>query len=424
MFEKLGAILRTVTVRQSMVTTVTTLINGALGAGFYFLLARFLRPDQYGLFALAVAIITVLTDIADFGSNQALIRFIPIYKSDLKKQNQIISLILTIKFVSGILIVIITSLLAGFISNRVLGRPEVASLMPYVGLGVLAQLLFSFSTSVAQAKERFWTWGSLFISTNGTRIVLVIALFTLGLLNGRTSAISYSIIPLLGFLASLFIIKFRFSAKTFSDIDLPKIFLFNGWVTAFLVLATIGARVDTFMTGKLISLSALGIYALANQIVAILPQLTSAIGAVTSVKYSSFDSLQKNVSYTVKATFLTSGIAVISCLLIVPLGLLIFRFSGAEYSPGVGPMMVLLLAMSVFLITSPIRDSILYFFAKPQFFFWLGLIHVLQTIALSYYLIPKYQIMGSAIALLLGQILIALASTTYYFYASKKFARA
>ncbi len=419
MFAKIGAILETATARQSVLTTASTFVNGFLGAGFYFLLARFLHSTQYGIFALMVAAISMLADVADFGSNQSLIRFIPEHKLNPGKLNQVINFVFLTKITSGLAITGIVTLFAAFISGHILGRPEIASLMPVVGLGVLAQLLFSFSTSITQAQERFWEWSGLFVATNATRIILIIILFTLGLLSGTTSVLAYIAIPFLGFLASLVFIKFKIDPGNFADINVAKIFKFNGWVSAFIVVASVGARVDTFLTGKLISLAAVGVYALANQVVSILPQLTGAIGAVTSPKYSSFNSLAKNITYTTKATYLTTGVAIASSLIIIPLGLLIFRFTGSEYVAGVGPMIVLLLAMCIFLVTSPIRDSILYFFTKPQFFFWLGIVHVFQTIALSYVFIPRYQIMGSALTVLLGQVLIAAASITYYIYACR-----
>ncbi len=416
-------VLATATAKQSLLTTVSTIINGVLGAGFYFLLARLLEPSQYGLFSIIVVTITMLADIFDLGGNQALIRFIPQHKSEPQKQNQIINLVLVIKLVSGLVVALAVWVFAHQIAKYVIGQPKLAALLPLAGIGVLAQLLFSFATSLAQATERFWVWSGLFVATNSVRIGLIVALFLIGKLSGATSVMAYISIPLLGFMVSLTLIRFKFSPTSFSDINIRKVFNFNSWVTAFIVVASIGARIDTFLTAKLISLSAMGIYYLANQIVAILPQLTGAIGAVTSPKYSSFDTLAKNRAYTRKATYLTSAVALASSLLIVPLGLLILKFAGGEYLTGLVPMLILLLAMCIFLVTSPIRDSILFFFTKPHFFFWLGIVHVMQTLALSYYLIPKYQIVGSSITLLLGQVLIASASVAYYIYSCKKYGR-
>ncbi len=394
------------------------------GAGFYFLLARLLDPGQYGLFSIIIVTTTILSDIFDLGGNQALVRFVPQYKSESKKQSQVINLVLVTKLVSGLIVAVAVSALSNQIANHIIGQSNVAQLLPLAGLGVLAQLLFSFSTSLAQASERFWIWSGLFIATNSARIGLIISLFFLGKLTGANSVMAYIFIPLLGFIFSLTIIRFKFSPASFADINIRKVFSFNAWVTAFIVVASIGARIDTFLTAKLINLSAVGIYFLVNQIVAILPQLAGAIGVVTSPKYSSFDTLPKNLSYTLKATYLTLAVAFVSSVLVVPLGFLVLKFTGGEYATGFTPMLILLLAMCIFLVTSPIRDSILYFFAKPQFFFWLGLVHVFQTIALSYYLIPRYQIIGSAVTFLLGQVLIAAASTAYYLHACQKHVRA
>ena len=62
-------IFATATFKQSSITFMGTVLNGALGAVFYILAARFLGPASFGLMSVAIAALTLISDIGDFGTN-------------------------------------------------------------------------------------------------------------------------------------------------------------------------------------------------------------------------------------------------------------------------------------------------------------------------------------------------------------------
>jgi len=59
------SIFATATFKQSGITFSGTIVNGVLGAAFYILVARFLGPSSYGLLAVTIASLTLVSDIGD-----------------------------------------------------------------------------------------------------------------------------------------------------------------------------------------------------------------------------------------------------------------------------------------------------------------------------------------------------------------------
>jgi len=405
---------KTTTFRQSLITTVSTFANAVLGALFYFFLARFLGAEKFGVFTLSATTIALISSIFDFGSDQGLVRFVPKYKKEKQKQKEVIKISLFLKIIFGFAAIILASLGANFFSAIFFKKPGFSYIFPLIGVGVLTQLLFSFSTSLSQAFERFFLWGGLLVGTNLTRFLIVLLFLVFGFLSVESSIFVYILIPLFGFLASLLFFERNFLFEKISFERLKEIFSFNKWVFAFVLVAAIGSRLDFYFSARFLNLSQVGIYGLALQVVSALPQLTSAIGVVTSPKFSSFSNLRENISYTKKTIFLTSFSAFLASVFMIPASFFVFKFSGQEYLQAFSPFLILLLSMALFLATSPIRDSIIYFFGKPEFFFFMGIFHLLVVSLASIFMIPKFGILGSALSVFLGQILIAVSSFWYY----------
>jgi O-antigen/teichoic acid export membrane protein len=414
MFGKIKRYLQTATARQSAVTSFSTITNAVLGAVFYFLLARLLGAFDYGIFSLGISLITTLSGVFDLGSDQSLIMFLPKFKKP--DFYPYLKLALIIKLLFGTLILLTLVIFSHNISSGIFHQPSLQKLMPLIGLGVITQLLFSFSTSVAQSFQRYYLWGALFIGTNLTRLILLISLYYANNLNVTLVIIIYILLPLLGFVALLSIIKIDFIKAKISGLVIKQFFSFNKWITGFVILSAANSRLDVFFVARYISLSAVGIYSLCLQIVSVLPQLTSALGAVTSPKFSSFTTIGQNIEYVKKTSLLSSLFALCSALILIPLSIILFNFSGASYLSGFTPFMVLLVSSVIFLITTPIRDSLLYFFGKPMLFFFAGVFQIILYLSLSPFLMLKFSIIGASFIVLINIILSSLFYSFYYLY--------
>lgn len=410
-------VFKTVTFRQSTVTTLSTILNGLLGATFYFLLARLLGPHDYGIFILGVTIIAVLATVFDLGSDQGLVRFIPKYKNDPLALKRITKLALEIKIVTGGLVFLILFLFGKDIANF-FAKPELGEITFLVGIGVVAQLLFSFATSLSQALERFFLWGGLFIGTNFLRLLLVILIFAPGYLNSLSTVTLYVFCPLIGFIFSFLFLDKNFLSTKGEMSYFRQFFGFNKWITGFVLISALSSRLDIFFVTKFLSLESVGIYGLAIQASALLVQLTSALEAVISLKFASLTTYKENMIYTLKATLFFLAAAFVGIVVLIPVSFAIFKFAGKGYEMATFPFLLLTAGMIIFLVVTPVRDSIIYFFEKPVFFFWTSLASLCLMVFFSLFLVPKFGIVGASLVVLIGQVFMGVFSIGYFF--SKK----
>jgi O-antigen/teichoic acid export membrane protein len=383
------------------------MLNGTLGAIFYFTLAKLLSTSEYGVFITATTLMTMLSSLADFGSNQTMIKFFP------KDNFKFPKLALKLKVLSGGVISLIFLFYSSLIAKYFFLKPELAVSFKFVGIGTLCLMLFSFSYSLAQAQEKYTRWGLLFVGTNAVRLLGVVALYFMGILTAFSTIILFILLPALGFIFGLWGNEKILQTKD-ENSKIKEFLGFNKWVTGFVVLSTLASKVDTLMMGRFLDLSSVAVYGLATQMVLVFQQLSLAIGAVTSPKLAGLKTVKQNNSYVSRVLKVNTVIFVGVTLFLVPLATIFTSYLGKHYSQSMLPFFILIISSGMFFILSPIRDSILYFLSKPNFFVYMGAIILIINILFSWWLIPAFGILGAALVSLLGQLILSMSSILYY----------
>ncbi|MBU1031371.1 oligosaccharide flippase family protein [Patescibacteria group bacterium] len=417
----LKAIFSTATFKQSQITVIGTIINGALGAVFYILLARFLGPFNFGLLILSVATLTLIADIVDFGTNTGLVRFVSSnIASNKEKAWRFLKLSLEVKFVIWIAVFALGTVFSPFVADKIFGKPELALPLKLVMFGVGGALLFSYATASLQALQKYFTWSFVNILTNLFRLLIILMLFFYGQLGLISGLLVYLALPFFGFSLALFFLPSRaFLVK--NEFSVAKdFFKFNFWVAAFTIVAAISARLDIFLTGRLLSAQEVGIYGAAIQLVSVVPQIVGALGIVAAPKFASFVNIKQMLNYLKKFQLMVIGLSVLG-LLAIPLSYwaipIIF---GQRYIETVFPFIILFLAMLTFLISVPIHNSIIYYFGKPQVFVWVSIGHLFLIGFLGFLLISNYGVVGAAMAVLLGMVFNFLAPLAWFLIKIRK----
>jgi O-antigen/teichoic acid export membrane protein len=398
-------IFTTATFKQSAITFSGTAVNGFIGALFYILSARFLGPSVFGLLSISIASLSLVADIGNLGVNTGLVRFVSQYlKVDPQKANRFLKLSLEIKFFVSLTILFLGYIFSPFLANFFFVKPEMVMPLRLAFIGVGTTLLFSFATSSLQAFQKFVSWSVIQVITNLLRLFAVILFFLIGILDINTAMLSYILMPLVGFLISLAFIPYSF-LKIKGEWGVRKEFFnYNKWVASFSIISATSSRLDTFMSGRLLSAEAVGIYSAANQLVQIVPQVVAAISTVISPKMSSMGQIKDLVSYFKKTQLLVAALA-LAAVSAIPVAVWGIPFLyGDQYSDSVGVFIILLLAMLLFLLATPAHNIIIYYFSKPSFFFWLSLGHLMIIVLVGWNLIALYGAMGAAISVLLGHL--------------------
>ncbi len=416
------SIFSTATFKQSQITVIGTIINGALGAVFYVLLARFLGPANFGLFIVSVATLTLIADSVDFGTNTGLVRYVSrSLTEDKDKALRFLKLSLEFKAAVWVLVLIIGMIISPIIATNIFNKPELTFPLRLVMLGVGGALLFSFATSATQAFQKYYVWGFINIITNLFRVIFIILFFYLGSLDLSNSLLAYIMLPFIGFFLGLLFLPSAEMLKVKNEFSVARqLFKYNLWVGIFSFIAAFSARLDTFLTARLLSSFQLGIYGAANQLVQIVPQLISALGMVAAPKFSSFVNKQSMLAYLKKFQLLVLGLSLVGVLAIPVCIYLIPIIFGVEYSSVVGPFVILLIAMLVFLISVPIHNSIIYYFGQPQVFVWVSIGHLLIIGFLGYWFISSYGVVGAAVTVLIGTLFNFLAPLAWFLIKIRK----
>lgn len=398
-------IINSATIKQSAVTFIGTFINGALGAIFYIFSARYLGPASFGLMILAITALTMISDISDLGTGTGIVRFVSEYLiKDRYKAYRFLKLGLKVKIIVSIVVVILGWISSPLIAEMLFSKAELTTSLRIAFIGVSSALLFTFITSTLQSLQKFWSWSIIQIGTNSLRLIFVFALTWIGILTLNLNLLVYIFIPLVGFIVGMMIIKPDFM-KVKNEYSVAKEFFhYNKWVALFSLVAALGARMDIFISGRLLTNHELGIYSASNQLVQVIPQFVVAIHTVIAPKMAAMGSFKEFMNYLKKTQVMVLGIAILIILLLPIAVYLIPLLYGNSYITSVPVFIVLLVGMLFFLISTPIHISVFYYFSNPRLFFWLSCMHLIIVSVASWIFVSSYGAMGGAIAVLLGQI--------------------
>lgn len=418
----LKSVLRTVTFQQSQITIASTMINGILGALFYIFMARFLGPADFGLLSVSIITLTLVSDIADLGTNTGLVRFVSSnLNSNRDRILKFLKFSLEVKFFIWLSILLLGFSLSSFIANSIFGKPELNIPLKLVTIGVGGAFFFSFAMSALQSFQKFLLWGAINIASNLLRLILIFLLFSSSQLNLFSSLTSYIAISFFGFSLALFFLPTKEIITVTSETVIKKDFFnFNKWVALFTFIAAISSRLDTFLNARLLSSSDIGIYSAANQLTQVVPQIIGALGVVAAPKFATFHNLDQMLTYFKKFQLMVIGLSLLVILAIPASFYFIPLLYGQQYQGSIPPFIILLLAMVIFLISVPLHNSIIYYFGKPQVFVWVAVGHLLIVAILGYFLISSYGVVGAATTVAIGMIFNFFAPLLWFFQRIRK----
>ncbi len=210
--------------------------------------------------------------------------------------------------------------------------------------------------------------------------------------------------PLAGFVFGLLLLRERFwRAKEESRI-VKDLFHFNKWVAGFIFVSAISSRLDTFLSARFLSLGEIGLYSVASQLSQVVPQLAGALGTVIAPKLAGMRSFEEMFVYFKKSEAMVLGVGGLGLLTIPIVASLIPVFYGKEYQGSVYLFVVLFIAALIFLISIPIHNTIIYYYAHPKLFMWLALGHFVVISFFGWNLISKYGAIGASFTVLIGAI--------------------
>lgn len=401
---KILEILRSRTFNQSILTITATITSGVLGLLFYTLVARTLGPSAFGLFAVATATLALIADIGDLGTDTGLIRFIGKYINEKDTQLKLLKLSIEIKFLVWIFVLILGWFIVPFLATNIFQKVQLIEPLHLALIGVGGALLLSFSSHGLQALQKFKVWSAILVSSNLTRFFVILILIMIGL-NLKNALIVYISVPFVFFLISLIFLPNFINVKNEFSIS-KEFFKFNRWILFISVISAISSRIDIFLTTRLLDIEQVGLYSAANQLTSFMPQLGFAIATVVAPKLAQFRSKATALVYLKKLQLFMFIICFLGLLGIVVANFIIVYLYGSKFIGSFPPFVILYFSQLIFLLSLPTHQAIFYYFAKPQIFLPVVSLQFLLVTLSGFFLINWLGIIGAALAVLMGNIIL------------------
>lgn len=353
---------------------------GSLVVGI--VLARVLTPEQFGVFAVALTVQSILMTVADLGLSADLVRS--------EEPERIAPTVASMGLITGAVAALVTAMTAPILATS-MGSPESAA-----AIAVLSMTLFLAGVSVVpyatllrnfQQRELFWISVADFIVYTTLTLTLVFAGWgVMSMALGRVAAQTVS--------SCLQFVVTRSSPTFALDREMIRPILSFGVPIAAANLVGIGLQnVATIVLARMAGVSALGYYVLANNVSSWPMSAMSQIVRAVSLPYFS------------RATNPTDGLTRFIALgwaLALPAGGLLAVLSvpvisilyGERWLPA-APVLAALGFYGALRVVFDIVTGFLYARGRSRPVFWIQLVWIATLVAALVAVIPRFGLVGA-----------------------------
>ncbi|OGY09557.1 MAG: hypothetical protein A2782_03365 [Candidatus Blackburnbacteria bacterium RIFCSPHIGHO2_01_FULL_43_15b] len=389
--------------------------GAVLAVLFTLLVARRLGPEEWGVVAAVISLITIAEALGDFGLASSLYRFFAKSLTEQKHQEaeDFRHLAFFFRILTAGLVFLILVIFSGSISSLVFKTDD--SFLTFVsGLGIFSYLMLDFQVASLQTRGK-WGLSAFFIAfVNLIRLVGVYLLFAQGKLNLHNTLWMYSGTPLATLLLTFFWQPTRLAfVKHWTGAK--NLLFFSGWLGLNRIAAAIASRIDVILLLDISGAYQTGLFGASKQLAVGVPMLVGSLATVLAPRFATLEEralsryFKKSIALSV---FLAFGL--LSGILISPLVISLF---GDEYEESRGILQWLLVGYIPFVISMPAVNLLIYALHKPKIIGILSLLQIPLVWWLNVYLIPLYGVWGAVavhIVWNLSTLLVAYAFVGYY----------
>lgn len=374
------------------------------------LVARYLKPEQYGLYNYSLAIVIILSGFADLGLNQIVVR--ELVKKP-QSEEEIVSTTFFLKLLSGLICIGLAFALA--LMSR--GDSTTLSLI----LILSARLFFKPTEAIdfafqSKVLSKYATW-SRNIACLVAAFAIAAAVFmkqsilTIGLLSSLEFGISSVLI--FGFYVSA---GYRVRFSSFSKGRVCSL-LRDSWPLILSGVAIIiYMRIDQVMIKWMSGDVELGIYSAAVRLTEALYLIPTAIvGSALPKITQSYN--QNNKSFYSEIQHLYNTVSLISYVSIITVFILaspiVSVVFGSDYTNSVAVLRVLIWAV-IFVNLGIVQQSFMVVMNWTSIYMKIVFLASLMNIVLNYLLIPRYGAVGATISTVISYWFVTHGSCFFY----------
>lgn len=382
-------------------------VTRLLSFGKTLIIARVLSPEDFGLFGIAVLVLTFVEIFTETGVNIFLIK---------EKENidKYINTAWIVSIVRGLLIALLIVISSPFIAHF-FNAPDALNLLLLISLVPLARgfinpSIIKFLKDLLFHKEFYYRSSTILVEALVSSVLVIMTHNVMSLVWGLLIGVLFEIA------LSFVIIKPR-PHFTFEMPLFKKIVGYGKWITASTIFNYFYQHGDDIAVGRLLGTGALGIYDMAYRI-SLIP-LLDVSDVVIKTTFPVYVHIADDTKRLRRAFFRSLG-AIIGITL--PIGLILFFFPeqivrvllGDQWLEAV-PVLKILAIFGVIRAVSVFSSSVFLSVEKQRVYTFVSFVGMIGLAVTVVPLINNYGIVGAALAALIGTSL-TLIPISYFLY--------
>ena len=387
---------------------IGTIIGMLLGFVSRVIIVRYITQSEYGIFSLALVIISIFVTISTLGLSEGSTRYIAYFrgKKEEGKVKGIISSSIKIAIVASISLAVISFFISDFISTSIFHAPELSTPLKIFSIAIPFTVLINVFVAIFRGFDRVDAkvyFQDILRPVLYLLFLIAVVLFGLSFLSVIYAYLASIAITCIAFVVYL-LKKSPLSIRSGSRVTNPmtkELLFFSVPLLAVSMLMMVMSWTDTLMLGYFKTPDVVGIYNAALPLANLLPMIPSSMSfiyiPIITQLYSKrlIDDVKRNYIILTKWTL----------LLISPIFFVLFLFPdvvlnllfGSRY---IGASVALqFLALGFFLnVSLGFTYNLLIVIGENKFPMWTYSISAIINIILNTILIPPMGIVGASIA--------------------------
>ena len=384
--------------------TLVTLLTGVVDVSSFAILSRLLSKDDFGHYAVILAVTTVFYSLAEAGIGSAVVQ-----KKDLDRSyvNSAFTLSLIFGGVMSICLFIGANTISGII-----GDLEVAIPLMIMSVTLLINSVTSVNLSLMQRNLSFLKIGVVTLTALiiTSIVAIVLAYLGFGFYAIVTRAVLSSILTLI---LSFIFVHPNYRISLAKD-KFKEIFHFSGWLTASVIIRNLSQQIDRLMMTSFTTTEVLGAY---NRPKEFVTQISTKLNnifdtALFPVLSSIQDSPQSLINAFKKSFFYLNLLGMIVLLALLVNSELIIRIFFGEDWLNLNTVFMILSSYFLLNVNGRLCDCYLRSLAltKQQYYFR---IFQLVITVLGIWLVARFGIIAIAIMVIVANFIVVMAKVIY-----------
>lgn len=395
--------------KGSLVVFIGVFISKILTYVYKFIIARYFGPESYGLFSLALVIVTLFSTAASLGLSDGLLRYFSLYGRDWKKLKVLVRISVNITLISGLIATAIMFFLSGFLAEVLFHDSKLTIYIKAFSFTIILALLSNIFLALIRARQQILKYTFIInVVHNLSRLVGIIIFIILGF---RSQAIIGSyifgaiIMVLVAYISVRSLLKKIYSQesleKNSSASIIQSLFSYSWPMMLAGLIASLVYWIDSLVIGHFLDASSVGVYGAAFTIVSLLgiaPELFMQLFLPLIIKeYSkNNNSLIEEISKQISKWILILNVPLLTAMVIFPETLIALLF-GEMYLPASTALRILAIG-GIFSSFTSISINLLSMKGKSKNILYTLIIIGALNFFLGVLLVGKYGLNGVAFA--------------------------